>query len=61
MHIEKLGDPKSSKLTVGIKIENETLLKQLGTYKNEKLDQWKEISDSNPETHVIIYIWFVQH
>lgn len=56
MHIEKLGDPKNSKLTVGIKIENETLLKQLGTCKNEKLDQWKEISDSNPETHVIIYI-----
>ena len=56
MHIEYLGDPNSSKLIVGIKTENETLLKQLGTYKNEKLDQQKEISDSNPETYVIIYI-----
>lgn len=56
MHIENLGDPNSSKLIVAIKTENETLLKQLGTYKNEKLDQQKEISDSNPETYVIIYI-----
>jgi len=39
MHIENLGDPNSSKLIVAIKTENETLLKQLGTYKNEKLDQ----------------------
>ena len=57
MHIEKLGDPNNSKLIVGIKLENkETLLKQFGTYENEKSDQWNEISDRNPETHVIIYI-----
>lgn len=56
MHIENLGNLNSSKHIIGIKTENETLLKQLGTYKDEKLDQWKEISDSNPETYVIIYI-----